>query len=136
MSFARDNRLSIVVPGDNASVGLPFTLTWKAPELTDRFVIFFDRAPMRPNTDLLSVVAQTDPCRTRPKCPDDLWLSQNNVYVTDHTSLVVNTLPDTRQNGSSLDEHEVTIVLMDRTTGRRIGQEAWVRDFSVNRGTK
>jgi hypothetical protein len=135
VSFARDQRLAIVSPPDNAAVTLPFRLSWTATELVGRyrFLVVFDRSPMRPNAALRSLVAQTDPCRQRPDCPDELWLAQNNVLVTDGSSVTIESLTDTRQNAHSVEEHHATVVLIDKATGRRVGQRAWIREFSVER---
>jgi hypothetical protein len=137
VTFATDERVVIRAPRANASVQLPLEVTWSvAPSLQGRYLyaVVFDRAPMRPGSTTLGLVAAGDPCRTQRTCPDATWLSDHYAYVVDGTSVRVTSLPDLRTNHAERDKHEVTIVLLDRTSKRRVGQLAWTRELYVDRG--
>ena len=61
-----------------------------------------------------------DACELEPGCPDEAWLENNGVYLTDVPSLRLETLADRRVKGRSKtrDPHEVIIVLLDGDTIR------------------
>ena len=132
LAFVRDDRVTIDEPDDNQTVRLPFVVRWTASDYDGRFVVFFDRSPMRPNQSLRSLVPEDDPCRTEPDCPDEQWLEDRNIYVTNASPLRVERLPDERDNDRAKDRHELTIILLDET-GRRSGESAFVREFIVER---
>jgi len=132
LGFVRDTRISIEAPADNATVRLPFELRWKATDFDGRFVVFFDRSPIRPNQTLRAAVPEDDPCRTEPECPDEAWLLDRNIYVTSEPMLRLERLPDERTNNRAKDRHELTIILLDES-GRRSGESAFVREFIVER---
>jgi hypothetical protein len=95
--------------------------------------MFFDRSPMRPNQDLLSLVDQDDPCRQAPVCPDAQWLENHGpIYVTAEPGLQVSTLPNLRPNDRSEDRHLLTLVLLDER-GRRVGESTFIREFIIER---
>lgn len=132
LSFVADTRVKILQPEENEEVTVPFTVDWTVDDYDGRFVLFFDRSPMRPGQDLRSLVPERDPCRAEPGCPDEAWLADRNVYVTDANSLVIDAIPDRRDNDRGKDRHELTIVLLDRD-GRRAGESAFTREFIVER---
>jgi hypothetical protein len=135
LAFRTDERVEIVRPSDRSEVRLPVRLEWRA-ELGEGayFAAFVDRAPIRPGQSL-SVLAD-DACDRTPRCPDLQYLRDRYVFVTERTSLVLDTLP---QKGGSTrtgarDRHEATIVLID-PDGRRIGESAYTVEFSVKDGS-
>lgn len=132
LSFDRDHRVRILEPSQNETVTLPFDLDWSAEGFTGRFLVLFDRPPMRPGRTLRSLVPEDDSCRNRPGCPDEVWLADRNIYVTDATRLTVDRLPDLRPSNRSRDRHDVTIVLLD-DEGRRAGESAFTAEFIVER---
>ncbi|MBW3667900.1 MAG: hypothetical protein KY443_01690 [Actinobacteria bacterium] len=132
LSFVQDDRIDILNPTENATVGLPFELEWRARDFDGYYAVFFDRSPMKPGKSLLSLVARNDPCRAEDDCPDAEWLAARHVYVTDRTSLRVELLPELRDNNRSKDRHQVTIVLLDET-GHRIGESAFTNEFIIDR---
>jgi hypothetical protein len=133
LDFARDDRVSIVRPEENATVALPLELSWTAKDFSGRFAVFVDRSPMRPGQDVRSLVPREDEvCRANPACPDESWLSARGVYLTTSPSLVVRSVADKRSSNRQADRHEVTIVLIDEQ-GRRQGEGAFIREFRVAR---
>jgi hypothetical protein len=132
LAFVRDDRLDIRSPASDATVRLPFEVRWTAPGVEATYLVLFDRTPMRPNQTLRSLVPSTDPCRTRPGCPDKEWLTDKNMYLTSDTSIRVEDLPEERTTNRAKDRHELTIVLLD-SRGRRIGESVFIRDFIVDR---
>lgn len=135
LDFARDERVSIVQPDENATVQLPLELSWTAEDFDGRFAVFVDRSPMRPGKDVRSLVPREDEvCRSNPRCPDENWLSARGVYLTSSPLLVVRSVPDRRSSDHQADRHEITIVLLD-DEGRRQGEGAFIREFRVERET-
>lgn len=132
LSFVQDDRVHIVTPDANEGVEQPVSVRWTATDVDAIYALFFDRAPMRPGQELLSLVPEHDACRTEPVCPTAAWLAERNIYLTDRTSLTVAALPDLRNNNRSKDRHDLVIVLLDRT-GKRIGESAFYREFLIER---
>jgi len=132
LAFVRDERVEILSPSSGATVRLPFEVRWSASDVDARYLVLFDRTPMRPNRSLRSLVPSDDQCRARPSCPDERWLADHDLYLTDGTSIRVQDLPEERTNHRAKDRHEVTIVLID-DRGRRIGESVFIREFIVDR---
>jgi hypothetical protein len=132
LAFVRDDRLDILSPASSATVRLPFEVRWSAPEIDARYLVLFDRTPMRPQQTLRSLVPSDDQCRARPGCPDEQWLADHDLYLTSGTSIRVQDLPEERTTSRAKDRHEVTIVLID-SRGRRIGESVFIREFIVDR---
>lgn len=133
LSFVQDDRVRIVEPEPNAKLSLPFEVRWDVEGYDGSFAVFIDRSPVKPNQTLEALVPERDTvCRTDPDCPDAEWLADRNVYVTTDTSLMLEHLPDRRENDSTGDRHELTIVLLDED-GRRSGESAFTREFLVER---
>lgn len=132
LAFVRDRRIDIETPTVNEKVTFPFEVTWTADGYDGSYAVFFDRSPMRPDQSLRSVVAEDDPCRRMPGCPDEAWLNQRYIFVTDEPRLVIENLPDLRPSKRGQDRHDLTIVLLDEH-GRRVGESAFTREFIVER---
>lgn len=132
LSFVADTRLEIVGPEENEEVSLPFSVDWTVDDYEGSFAVFFDRSPMRPGRDLRSLVPEGDACRAEPGCPDAAWLADRNIYVTDANRVVIERLPERRDNNRAQDRHDVTIVLLD-SHGRRSGESAFTKEFIVKR---
>jgi hypothetical protein len=132
LAFAQDDRIEIEAPGDNETVSLPFEVRWSARDYDGRFVVLFDRTPMRPGRHLRSLVPAGDPCLARSSCPDEEWLAERHVFVTSDTRITVEDLPEERTNNRAKDRHEMTIVLLD-DDGKRLGESVFVREFVVDR---
>jgi hypothetical protein len=132
LAFVRDDRLDILSPSSGDTVRLPFEVRWSARDVDAKYLVLFDRTPMRPNRSLRSLVPSEDQCRTRPGCPDEQWLTDHNLYLTSGTSIRVEDLPEERTTNRAKDRHEVTIVLLD-ARGRRIGESVFIREFIVDR---
>jgi len=135
LGFSNDHRVKIIAPKDRAKVDLPVTISWRAPSI-DRsatagpfFVLFLDRAPIRPGQSLRAVADDT--CNRTPGCPDISYLRDRYVYLTKATSLTLDSVPKrSGQRTGAKDSHEATIVLVDKD-GRRIGEGAFKVDFTV-----
>ena len=132
LSFIQDDRLEIVAPEQNETVTLPFEVDWTIEDYEGSFLVFFDRSPMRPGQSLDSLVPDGDPCRVDPGCPDAAWLEDRNIYVTDATSLMIDHLPDRRDNDRTKDRHDITIVYIDEKGNRR-GDSTFTAEFIVER---
>lgn len=132
LSFVRDTRVRILTPEANETVHLPLEIRWSAEDVDGKFVVFFDRSPMRPGQTLLSLVSKNDPCRAERDCPDIEWLADRDIYVTERTTLRVDRLADRRDTSRARDRHDLTIVLLDNE-GRRAGESAFTREFIVDR---
>lgn len=145
LQFKQDHRLHFTSPDSRAQVQLPVTLSWtmgdfrvaargsEAPsEHAGYFAVFVDRAPVKPG-QTLAVVAKGDPtCRPSEGCPDAAYLRLRGVYTTTAPSLVLRNVVPITSNNDHVQLHEATVVLMD-TSGRRIGESAWYRDFKLER---
>jgi hypothetical protein len=79
LAFVRDDRLDILSPSSGDTVRLPFEVRWSARDVDAKYLVLFDRTPMRPNRSLRSLVPSEDQCRTRPGCPDEQWLTDHNL---------------------------------------------------------
>ncbi|HVF74487.1 MAG TPA: hypothetical protein VM938_05515 [Acidimicrobiales bacterium] len=133
LDFVADNRVKFLEPAHEAAVTLPVEISWEAEDFDGMFGVFVDRAPIRPGQDLRSLVPHDDElCRRRPDCPDAAWLATKRVYVTESTSVRIEELADRRAGNRQADRHEVVIVLLDHE-GRRVGEAAFVREFTVER---
>lgn len=143
LAFRKDDRVEIVRPRDRERVRLPFTLEWRARDFPvgagtiggtgNYFAIFVDRSPMGPGQSLRAL--GDDVCKRTPGCPDVAWLADHRVFLATATSYRIGSLPDilsaTTRRGV-LEDHEITIVLMDRE-GRRIGESAFTVEFFYDR---
>lgn len=140
MSFRQDKRLTIVSPGTNKTVRLPFTVSWTMHDFTavrpgsqvragtGYYAIFLDKYPMAPGKSLGSLVKNGD-CAGLTGCPDAGYLAERlHVFVTSRTSYTLNSVPSSGTLGSS--SHYLTIVLVDGS-GRRIGDSSWTTSFTV-----
>jgi hypothetical protein len=132
LAFAQDERVHIQSPASEATVDLPFDVRWTAEHFDGKFLVLFDRSPMRPGQTLLSLVPHNDPCRSRPRCPDAQWLADHSLFLTADTHVHVDDLAEERTNKRAKDRHQLTIVLLDRQ-GRRVGESAFIREFTVAR---
>lgn len=132
LTFVKDDRVRIQHPGDGDSVTLPFDLTWTVTDFDGSFAVFFDRPPMRPGRDLLSLVDDTDPCRALPGCPTTSWLNERDIYITDGLSTRVERLRDNSRSDHAKDRHLASIVLLD-DQGRRVGESVYIVEFFVER---
>lgn len=145
LDLVNDHRLHFLQPADRAHLRLPVVLRWtmagSAPASSGPtgaagagryFAIFVDQAPVRPGQTLAAVASGDRSCRRSDGCPNALYLSARQVYMTSAESFVldhVDSIPNARQKEQL---HEVTVVLVDGT-GRRIGESAWYRDFWLPR---
>jgi len=133
MLFIKDTRVHIVQPTENSRHSLPLHLQWTGNNVAGaRYALFFDSPPVRPGQSLLSLVDKQDPCRADNSCLGSSSLTDKYVFVTKATHLDVDLLPDRRKSHSSLDDHLLTIVMVDGA-GRRIGEAAYLRTFTLDR---
>jgi hypothetical protein len=135
LAFRQDDRVEIVQPDDEAEVELPVTIRWESdvPERSDGgpyFAVFLDREPIAPGQSLRVLGDET--CEKDPGCVDADYLRDRFVYVTDETSLELETVPlkSGSQRTGARDRHEAIIVLVDGD-GRRIGEAAYRVTFGV-----
>ena len=100
IALRTDDRLDIVTPGDRDKVQLPLEITWKSTVPLDRpagprgYAVFLDREPMRSGQTLRSVVDDT--CKRTPGCPNVEYLAEQDIYITNGTSITLNRVPDNR----------------------------------------
>ena len=136
LEFFTDHRVKILVPHNRATVNVPVTLRWEAPGLQRDptkgpfFAVFVDQAPIHPGQSLRSVA--DDACKRTPGCPDQQYLTDRYIFVTDQTSLQLDAVPNLRSSSKTgaKDQHEATIILLD-DSGYRIGEAAYTVDFTV-----
>ena len=131
----RGDQISITSPRELASVTLPLTVEWKAPDVPDGatgYAVFVDNLPMEPGHGVRSLVDQA--CRLRRGCPDAAYLRTIGVYLTSDTKVVIPTLKTLGGLGSRVDQpaHQVTVVLVDKD-GNRVGGYATTQSFRFER---
>jgi hypothetical protein len=145
LNFRVDDRLHFTSPKDRATASRPLTVTWtirdftiaepgSAPPSKDAgyFAVFVDRAPIKPR-QTLRVIGNGDPvCENDPKCPDTAYLNAHYVFTTTATRLRLVQIPTLLGHKEKLQQHTITIVLMD-TAGHRIGESAWELDVRLPR---
>ena len=135
LALRKDHRVHIVSPRSQDTVRLPLDLRWTARGLPDatRFVVFVDRRPMKPGGTLRSLADDT--CKQTPGCPNDAWLRERDVFVTDRNSLRLENVPADNE-GERFGRghgHEVTIVLLG-PDGKRMGETSFASQFFVKGG--
>jgi hypothetical protein len=138
--FREDDRVDITEPNEREKVALPITLRWETrglelgrPGGPSSFAVFVDREPMQPGQSLRSI--GDDVCKRTPGCPDESYLRDRYIFLTEKTSLVLDAVPDNRsdaERAGSEDGHDVTIVLLDEDD-RRVGEAAYRREFTLER---
>lgn len=124
--------MSITTPGDRAKVRLPVKVAWSATDLPSgtRYAVLVDRSPQPPGEALDWFARGDESCKARPDCPDETYLAERSVHVTDEPSISLAQLPARTTDRRYRDFHEVTVVLLD-SDGRRIGESAWAVQFRV-----
>jgi len=132
--LTRDPALSFTEPAAQETISLPYTFSWEPTERADRYVVLFDATPMKPGSDLLSLVPKSDPCRSDSSCPTPDWLTRHSVYVVERPQVTVDSLQDRSGGQREHDLHTVTVVLLD-AAGHRVGEFAIQQEFIVRKGT-
>ena len=144
LSYKQDDRLTFRTPRDRATLSLPIHLDWEIEDFdvvgpgvgapskrAGYFAIFVDRAPVKPGRPLSDVAKEDDTCRKTPGCPDLDYYGDRQVYVTAQTEFTLRrVLP--HQDDVDERDHEVTVILLD-TSGRRIGESSWYREFTLRK---
>jgi hypothetical protein len=151
LRFTQDERVRITTPTANASVRLPFPVSWTARDFavvdpkigannanrptapdTGYFAVFVDADPMAPGRGFESLLAPNAACTPAVRaCLTTEKLHDLGVYVTAGHSVTVDTLSATKAvGGGHSGVHAVTIVLVD-ARGRRIGDSNWYSSFTV-----
>jgi hypothetical protein len=143
LQFRNDHRLTFEAPKARAKVTAPVTISWSMKDFEPTaldgqrstssgvFAVFVDRAPMPVAKDLRWLTRNDRSCQRDPRCPDQQYLADEQVYVTADTSLTLDVLPRVA-DGVGDEQHYVNIVLLDGT-GHRIGESAWYRPFTSKR---
>ncbi len=133
LNFRTDHRLHWTTPKDRALVPVPFTVSWTFPSLQGgSFAIFVDRAPIKPGQTLRAVAGGDKSCKIDPTCPSTDYLNQRRVYTTTLTSLSLSQVLPLTGNRDSVQLHQLTVVVLDRS-GHRVGESAWTREFKVRK---
>ena len=133
LAFTEDERLDIVRPGHDDEVALPVELAWDVDpgplaDGTYRFGVLIDRSPPPPGKALAWLFRDDDSCGD-DGCPDPAYRAERGVFETADTRLRVAQMPLNVDRRDQAD-HEATVVLLDRD-GKRVGESAWVVEFSV-----
>jgi hypothetical protein len=143
LQFTNDHRLSFQAPAARHRVTTPLTVRWTMKDFAATgldgthdshsgvFAVFVDRAPMPVGKDLKWLARDDAGCKKDPRCPDAQFLADRGVFVTQETSLTLETLPRV-SDGVGDEQHYVNVVLLDGT-GHRIGESAWYRPFTSKR---
>jgi hypothetical protein len=133
LDFRADKRVTIVTPRDQETVRLPVEVRWTSsiPASDDiEYAVFVDSHPMRPGQTIDQWIPSTDSCHHTPGCPNAQWLAQRFVFITTQNHLSLKLLPVLTGGGQSAeDTHNVTIVLLNRKTGERVGESAFLTTF-------
>ena len=134
LSFKLDERIAMVSPTDHATVTVPLTVRWTEDDsLRDTvrsYGVLVDRTPPPAGKTLAWLFRNDDSCGTTG-CPDSLYRAQRGVLSTEATSVVLTEVA-TRGERNDGQGHEVTVILLDGD-GRRVGEGAWSRQFTVER---
>jgi len=129
--FAKDARLSIVVPKSLASVSTPVHLRWTSripPGSPLMYAVFVDALPVHPGQNLRSLAGPT--CAGVRGCVDVAWLNRHYVFLTSQLSFDLDGLPILGTAKGERDIHKVTIVLVN-ADWRRLGEAAWSVAFDL-----
>jgi hypothetical protein len=133
LAFKADKRVTIVTPRDQETVKLPVEVSWtsKIPASADlEYGVFVDSHPMRPGQTIEDWIPSTDSCHHTPGCPNPQWLAQRFVFITTQDHITLKLLPTLTTGGTSAENtHNVTIVLLNRKTGQRVGESAFLTTF-------
>jgi len=145
LNFRVDNRLHFLSPKDRSSAHLPLTIRWKMSDFTVApqgsappspsagfFVVFVDRAPVRPGQSLTSVCKSDPFARGDKNCPTAAYLAGKGIYLTTADQLTLQNIPNLPGNKDKKQLHTFVVTLMD-TAGRRIGESAWELDLHMPR---
>jgi hypothetical protein len=130
LDFRQASDVKIVSPSQETVVQVPVSLRWtsRLPRHTT-YAVFVDRAPIQPGRTLKSLAENDPACNKDPSCPDDQYLTQHYVFVTQGTQLSLGPLPFLG-NHDRLNLHDATIVVLD-SSGRRAGEAAYSVRFRV-----
>ena len=133
LAFRADKRVTIVTPTDQQNVRLPVEISWtsKIPASADiEYAVFIDSHPMRPGQTIESWIPSTDSCHHTPGCPNQQWLEQRFVFITTKHEITLKLLPTLTTGGRDAENtHNVTIVLLNKKTGQRVGESAFLTTF-------
>ncbi|HVV77223.1 MAG TPA: hypothetical protein VHC43_14425 [Mycobacteriales bacterium] len=147
LQFHNDHDVTFSAPASRAKLTLPITLQWQVsgfriaapgsePPSKDAgyFALFVDRAPIRPGQTLAAVGHNDPSCDASAGCPDKQYLADRQIYTTTGLSYTLRQVAALSDNSDNWQLHDVTIVLLD-TTGHRIGEHAYYRDFQLRRSS-
>lgn len=143
LNFRIDKRLHFLSPKSRSTVHQPVTVSWTMSDFTiaalgsepptrdaGYFAVFVDQAPIKPGSTMKSVAHGDAACENDPKCPNQSYLREHDVFTTTATSLRLPMIPDLTNTKENPQLHTITIVLMD-TSGHRIGESAWELDLRI-----
>jgi hypothetical protein len=141
LNFRVDTRLHFDTPKDRSKVHLPLTISWQIKDFriaakgseppsdgAGYFAVFVDRQPIHPE-QTMKAVADDRFCRRDPKCPDDAYLHDRQIYTTTSTTLRFDQIANLSSH-DTLQLHTFVVVLMN-TAGHRIGESAWELDLRI-----
>ena len=145
LNFRVDDRLHFQSPKDRSSVHLPLTISWRmdrfqvaapgsAPPSPSAgyFVLFVDRAPIRPG-QTLKEICKSDPYeRGDRNCPTPAYLTGKQIFTTTDDHVTLQNLANIPGSKDKKQLHTFVVVLMD-TAGHRIGESAWELDLRLPR---
>src|SRR4051794_35821604 len=95
------------------------------------FAVFVDSAPMPVGKDIKWIGHKDSSCKRDPRCPNTEYLASKGIYITQDSSVTIDTLPRAG-DGVGDERHYVNVVLLDGT-GHRIGETGWYREFKSKR---
>ena len=141
LNFRVDNRLHFDTPKDRSKVYLPLTISWHVKDFriaakgseppsdgAGYFAVFVDRQPIGPE-QTMKAVADDRFCKRDPKCPDDAYLRDRQIYTTTSTTIHFDQITNLNSH-DKLQLHTFVVVLMN-TAGHRIGESAWELDLRI-----
>ncbi|MEU7004722.1 hypothetical protein [Nonomuraea sp. NPDC046570] len=136
LQFSQDHRLRFTSPEDRGTVTLPFRLAWTMHDAPSgsTFAVMLDHNPPPAGEQLSWLFRHDAACRADLGCPTPEFLAENGIYTTRQPQQLIDALSaPTGQQHRGREAHTATVILLDRS-GRRIGETAWYREFSIERG--
>lgn len=131
--LAADDRVEIRAPVPLQLVTTPVEIEWQAEGISAdlTYAVFLDRDPIPPDTSLAE--AFVDECDGIDSCPDRAFLQQQNIFLTEETTLAVARAPILGGVGGAARApvHRATIVLVD-ADGVRRGEGHWSVEFRLD----
>jgi hypothetical protein len=141
LAFKANDSVKILSPVDQSTAHLPLHVRWASSipaKENVEYAVFLDSSPMAPGQNFLDWIPSDDPCHQERGCPNTQWLNQHFIYVTTRKHVTIPLLPPPSNQTDAAEvrnSYHVTIVLLNKKTGRRLGESAWSSTVVVSQPT-